>query len=542
MFKNRYNLLLTVLSLVSLVQSAPICGANDAQVNLAKKVKRKVVEVTRTVATVSATSYYYTTTHTVTAPLVEVVISGDLTYTVTLTSNVPTESQGQTITSIAASQESIASGLSSAVHASSSNNGGYVSSWSSDSFLIPSNSATVGASTPTQSISSMPTSTSTTKSDTTTLSSVTSSSSSSESSTSSSSESYTSSSSESSTSTSSSSSSSSSSTLKITSTTSSSTSSSSSSSNTSSSGSSSDSTSISTASSTSESVASTLDISVTSTLSSTFSSAVSTIIPTALAYSPYNDDGSCKDYDSVSSDLQKISDRSIPAIRVYGTDCNYLDTVLPIASSLGIKVNQGFWFSSTDLDPIQESAAALIAYVKTTTEGWDLFECITIGNEAINGGYMEASSLMTIITAIKKTLRNSGYNGLITTAEPPVSFEDNPELCSGDLLDFVAINPHSYFDASIDATQAGSFVVGQQKIVEDICPGKEVIISETGYPSSGDTNGLNVPSAENQKAAIKSILECTNGEVTILTMYNDMWKSPGSYNIEQYFGVYELLD
>lgn len=238
------------------------------------------------------------------------------------------------------------------------------------------------------------------------------------------------------------------------------------------------------------------------------------------------------------SDLAKVALKSIPTIRVYGTDCNYLSTIYPIATSFGLKINQGFWFNSPDTTSTIEAANLLVAYCQQN--GWDVIDFITVGNEVINESYLTPAQLASVISTVGDILKQGGYTGDITTSEPPVSFERYPELCDAD-IDFVGINPHSYFDVSISASQAGTFVLGQKQIVENICKNKEVRITETGYPSKGNTNGLNVPSADNQRAAIKSILEVVGSDVTILTMYNDLWKQPGSYNVEQWFGAYDLL-
>lgn len=69
----------------------------------------------------------------------------------------------------------------------------------------------------------------------------------------------------------------------------------------------------------------------------------------------------------------------------------------------------------------------------------------------------------------------------------------------------------------------------------------DVVVTETGYPSAGITNGKNVPSPLNQKIAIQNIFDIVGTNVTILTTFNDYWKQPGNYGIEQSFGIIQLL-
>lgn len=271
--------------------------------------------------------------------------------------------------------------------------------------------------------------------------------------------------------------------------------------------------------------------------SSSSSSSGSLSPPSVIVYSPYNNDGTCKDYDSVETDLKFIYSKGISKLRIYGADCATFTAVLPVAASLGMTVNQGLWISSEGVDSIDGYTSQLISYGEEN--GWDIFDFITVGNEAVNAGYVTVSELISKISSVKSQLNDAGYSGLITTSEPPATFISSPELCTESDIDFVGINPHSYFNENLYAYESGAYVTAQKSQVEEICS-KLAFITETGYPSQGDTNGNNVPSAENQYIAIKSIIDSTGGDVTILTTYNDFWKEPGPYGIEQYFGTIQL--
>ncbi|CCK70113.1 putative glucan endo-1,3-beta-D-glucosidase KNAG_0D03670 [Huiozyma naganishii CBS 8797] len=262
-------------------------------------------------------------------------------------------------------------------------------------------------------------------------------------------------------------------------------------------------------------------------------------VPQCLAYSPYNNDGSCRSAGDVYSDLAIIKGKGVNSVRIYGTDCNSLQTVQPACAELGIKINQGLWLGAEGADSVDQPLAAVIEYGQAN--GWDTFEYITIGNEAINSGYCSVQDLISKIASVKSQLQSAGYSGQVTTSEPPVTFENHPELCTNSAIDFVGINPHSYFDVNSDAQSSGSFVKGQLNIVQNTCGGKNVVITETGYPSRGIQNGNNIPSQENQIVAVQSILDELNQQVTILSYTDDYWKAPGPYGIEQFFGIGTLL-
>lgn len=262
--------------------------------------------------------------------------------------------------------------------------------------------------------------------------------------------------------------------------------------------------------------------------------------PSALVYSPYNADSTCKSADKIYEDLALIKSKGVYSIRVYGTDCNSVSTVEPAALTLGITINQGLWISANGVDSIDDGVANIIDW--GTSNGWDIFEFITIGNEAIIAGYCTVPELIAKISSVKAQLKEAGYMGMVTTAEPPVSFEQHPELCTTSEIDFVGINPHAYFDTYASANSAGTFVKGQVALIQGVCGTSNVKVIETGYPSAGLQNGGNVPSPENQLIAVQAILNEMQNDVTILTTFNDLWKAPGPYGIEQSFGIIQLLE
>ena len=114
-------------------------------------------------------------------------------------------------------------------------------------------------------------------------------------------------------------------------------------------------------------------------------------------------------------------------------------------------------------------------------------------------------------------------------------------MCKKSDIDFVGINPHAYFDTSASAETAGTFVKGQVELIQGVCGTSNVFVTETGYPSSGIQNGGNIPSTANQITAVQNILNEMDLDVTILSTYNDYWKAPGDYGIEQSFGVIEYF-
>ncbi|CAN6612260.1 hypothetical protein TRVA0_005S00738 [Trichomonascus vanleenenianus] len=259
----------------------------------------------------------------------------------------------------------------------------------------------------------------------------------------------------------------------------------------------------------------------------------------SIVYSPYNNDRSCKDLSAVEADMKLISSRPIKSLRVYSTDCNALNNVIPTAKKYDIKVNQGLWIGPSGADSIDGQVNDLVNFGKAN--GWGQFTMVLVGNEAVLQNWVTAGQLVDKVRQVKERLRDAGYQGPISTSEPPVTYMRTPELCNNDVLDFVGINPHPFFDPGSNADSAGTFVAGQVTLTKQHCPNKKIYITETGYPSAGKPLGNNSPSPENQQKAIRNIVQVTNGYATFLTAFDDLWKDPGPWNIEQHFGILHLI-
>ncbi|GEQ68919.1 hypothetical protein JCM33374_g2589 [Metschnikowia sp. JCM 33374] len=202
-------------------------------------------------------------------------------------------------------------------------------------------------------------------------------------------------------------------------------------------------------------------------------------------------------------------------------------------------VNLGFWIDAAGgINSVDWAVSQIVSWGQVN--GWSVFDFFTVGNEAINDGYVTIPQLIQKIASIKTILNNAGWTGQITTSEPPATFIAHPELCTQSVIDFVGVNPHAYFNANLYAYQAGEYVFSQTQQVAQICA-KSAFITETGYPHKGNVFGNNVPSPENQVIALQSIMQYTGGNATILTTYDDYWKSPGPHGIEQYFGMINLV-
>ncbi|KAK9330691.1 glycoside hydrolase superfamily [Lipomyces starkeyi] len=245
-----------------------------------------------------------------------------------------------------------------------------------------------------------------------------------------------------------------------------------------------------------------------------------------IVYSPYNADGTCKSASQVASDVAEFESYSL--IRLYGVDCAQVENVWAAISS-----SQKLFIGVYDVTQL-DSAVSTISSA-AGTYGWDQVYTVAIGNELVNSGTYTAAEVVGFVNTGRSLLRAAGYEGPVVTVDTFVAVIANPSLCAAS--DYAAVNCHPFFDGGVVAADSGTFVQTQIGRVSAVCPGQDVLITESGWPKQGQNNGVAVPSVPNQQAALASLLEYVADQLIEFTAFNDYWKSPGEFGVEQYWGI-----
>lgn len=259
----------------------------------------------------------------------------------------------------------------------------------------------------------------------------------------------------------------------------------------------------------------------------------------AVTYTGYtHTTGNCMAADEVLTELKNIQANGFYAIRMYSTDCNQLETVASQALSIGLKVILGVYIDQAGVSSGTSQVNDIVEWSKS--HGWNGIEFISLDNEALSDNYCTASELAGFVSSAKATLKAAGYSGQFTVTEPLNIWQSSGSTLCG-VVDFASANLQAFFNPDVTADQAGSFVASEVEILKKICNNDQVFVGESGWPTAGDSNGKAIPGVAEQKAAIDGIRQSIGHIAAQFSYKNDQWKNPGSFNVEQFWGIADML-
>ncbi|KIW89399.1 uncharacterized protein Z519_10253 [Cladophialophora bantiana CBS 173.52] len=238
----------------------------------------------------------------------------------------------------------------------------------------------------------------------------------------------------------------------------------------------------------------------------------------------------CKDQGTMDSEFGFLASQGYSKIRFYDIGCD-LSVATAAAAAQGLQVMLG-------LNTIGNVAGDLGTLVGMINGNWGPVDTIVIGNEVVNSGGA-AAAVVTALDVARPILQAAGFTKNIVTVDTFAAHQNNPSLCQAS--DYCAVNAHAFFDPNTSASNAGSFVEGVIAPIAKKANGKQIIVTESGWPYQGQPNGQAIPSPANQQTAInalKSAFSSNPGGVFLFQAYDATYKAPGAFGVEQFFGIY----
>lgn len=249
-------------------------------------------------------------------------------------------------------------------------------------------------------------------------------------------------------------------------------------------------------------------------------------------FSPYMDDqnpeyGYKVDREQIQERMQIIAPYTI-WIRTYGTE-NGLEYNAPSAHDIGLKTAIGAWLgrdSTANERQINELINEMNAgYV----------DLAIVGSEILYRNDLSEEQLIDYIKRVKQAV--PGIN--VTTADTYSELLSHPNVTEE--CDVIMYNSYPYWDG-IGIEDAITVLDSHHKNMINMAESKEVIISETGWPSDGNTVGSAVPSPENSARYFNEFISwahTNNVQYFYFEAFDETWKVNNEGSQGAHWGIWD---
>lgn len=260
----------------------------------------------------------------------------------------------------------------------------------------------------------------------------------------------------------------------------------------------------------------------------------------AITFTPYTGSSQaasqCMDADAIASAVRAINAQGFNTIRMYATDCEQLTYVGPVAKELGMHLILGIFVNSpgTADSDFATQFAAIKSFI--SSNGESNVDAILAGNEPFSSDHATVDQIASYLQQIKAAFPSIHVSCPLT--HPELS-QYGGQLC--DLMDIVAAQIHPFFSTSYVApTDAGSYVESEMNLMSQICGGKPIFVSESGYPSGGGSYLSQLAGEVEQQIAIGSLRSSAKASsITVFSSSPDGWKlAPG---VQEYEAMFDCL-
>jgi glycoside/pentoside/hexuronide:cation symporter, GPH family len=210
--------------------------------------------------------------------------------------------------------------------------------------------------------------------------------------------------------------------------------------------------------------------------------------------------------------------------------CTEGNELIPeIARQQGLKTVVGAWISN-DKARNEKEIEALIKLAKS-----GLVDIAAIGNEVLHRNEISESELIAYIKRMKESVPNIpvGY------VDAYYQFLDRPNLTAS--CDLLLVNFYPFWEgANID--YATSYLQNMMEVTKNVAQGKKIIISETGWPSKGESVDEAIPSEINaMKYFVSSQKWAKNNNIELFhfSSFDESWKALQEGTVGTAWGIWD---
>lgn len=205
------------------------------------------------------------------------------------------------------------------------------------------------------------------------------------------------------------------------------------------------------------------------------------------------------------------------------------ELVAKVAKELGLKTMVGAWLGK-DEEKNEQEITALIQLAK---EGY--VDIAAVGNEVLYRNDLSKEQLLGYMKRVKEAIPNvpMGY------VDAYYEFTNHPELAEHS--DLILANCYPFWEGC-QLEYSLMYMKQMYYQAKAAGRGKPVIITETGWPSQGQSEGAAVPSPDN---AIKYFLnaqhwgQTENIDIFYFSSFDESWKVGPEGDVGAYWGIWD---
>jgi len=249
-----------------------------------------------------------------------------------------------------------------------------------------------------------------------------------------------------------------------------------------------------------------------------------------LCFSPYVENQ--KAGDILSSDqIKRRLDIITPYTKwIRSFSCTEGNELIPeIAHQKGLKTVVGAWISNDKARNEKE----IEALIKLANSG--LVDIAVVGNEVLHRNEISEQELIALLKRVKDALPTIpvGY------VDAYYQFLDKPNLIAN--CDVLLVNFYPFWEgANIDYT--ASYLQNMMEVTQSVAKNKKIIISETGWPSKGETVDEAIPSEINaMKYFVSSQKWAKNNNIELFhfSSFDESWKVIQEGTVGTAWGIWD---
>ncbi len=248
-----------------------------------------------------------------------------------------------------------------------------------------------------------------------------------------------------------------------------------------------------------------------------------------ICFSPYKEGQNIGDYLSQGQIKQRMAVVQPHTSWVRSFSCTDGNEIIPVeAKKASLNTMVGAWIGR-DKKTNDKELESLISISK---QGYT--DIAVVGNEVLLRGDLSLEELLAYI----KTFKEQVPQVKVGYVDAYYKFIDHPELI--DACDYVLINCYPFWEG-YEIEKATAYLNEMYSIVKSRAKGKEVIITETGWPDRGDATANALPSKDNAMRYFINTQKWSRANslpVFYFSSFDESWKVHHEGDVGERWGIW----